>query len=72
MFNLAAGLSHIFASNFKKKNYFTNKLSLFLKVNHNKQVLMLRKLCKSILNKEIPLEINDIQRMLLSKLSKIE
>ena len=30
----------------------------------------LRKLCKSILNKEIPLDINDVQCMLLSKLSK--
>ena len=30
----------------------------------------LRKLCKSILNEEIPLDINDIQCMLLSKLSK--
>ena len=30
----------------------------------------LRKLCKSILNEEIPVDINDIQRMLLSKLSK--
>ena len=30
----------------------------------------LRKLCKSILNEEIPLDINDIQCMLLSKLSR--
>ena len=30
----------------------------------------LRKLCKSILNEEIPLDINDIQHILLSKLSK--
>ena len=49
-----------------------------MKVNPDKQVLMLtdsfrnklRKLCKSILNEEIPLDINDIQCILLSKLSK--
>ena len=58
MFNSAAESPHILASNFKKKNDFPNKLSLFLKVNPDKQVLMLtnsfryklRKLCKSILN----------------------
>ena len=75
MFNLAVKSPHILALNFQKKNDFQNKLSLFLKVNPDKQVLMLidsfrnklRKLCKSILNEEIPLDINDTRRILLSK-----
>ena len=41
MFNSAAESLYILASNFKKKNNFPNKLSLFLKVNPNKKVLML-------------------------------
>ena len=40
MFNSAAKSPHILASNFEKENDFPNKLSLFLKVNPDKQVLM--------------------------------
>ena len=68
IFNSAAKSPHILPSNFQKQNDFPNILSLSLKVNPDKRVLILtdlfrnklRKLCKSILNKEIPVDINDI------------
>ena len=36
MFNLTAESPHILSSNFKKKNDFPNKLSIFLNVNPDK------------------------------------